>query len=211
MSDKLVTLSQVEGLRQMANDKGVGRDAFQAWLDKHAAKTLDDLKSGTLGLVPPQGARIHCLTVTVKLDRPWQEAVNLAGPNTPDNYNVRKVEDKYPATGTETVEEDLVLLNYPSGDGNWEKALAWAESTGQLEKTVPREVFAVGEQHPTLHRTLGQNPMYAVATKECTFDGNRRACYVWWDDSGRRADLRWVSYFGYASGWFLFRKIRPQA
>jgi hypothetical protein len=44
-------------------------------------------------------------------------------------------------------------------------------------------VFAVGKQFPTLHRTLGLDPMYVVATTDCTFDGNHQACYVWWNGS----------------------------
>ena len=155
--------------------------------------------------MPPSGARIHTVRVKVKLDRPWQDAVNAAGPNPPDNYNVRKVGDLYLSTGTEEVEEDLIMVNYQKGDGNWDKALAWAQTQG-LEKTVPREVFAIGEQHPKLHEQLGINPMYAVATTECTFAGNRDACYVWWGGSNRLVDLGGVIRFGNANGWFVFRK-----
>lgn len=156
-------------------------------------------------IIAPEGARIHILRVTVKLDEQWQEAVNAAGPNTPSDYNVRKVGGLYVPTGTGEEEQKHILLNYPNGDGSWDIALSWAESKG-LKKTVPREVFAIGKQHPGLHRALGVNPMYMVATTECTFGGRRRACCVWWSDSGREADLPWVRDFGLACDWFSFRE-----
>lgn len=206
MSKKmLVTSNQTDSVRSMANAKGVTRDQFQkASDDGRIARFLDSLKTGTAGIMPPQEGRIHAVRVKVKLDRPWQEALSAAGPNTPDNYNVRKVGDQYPPTGNKEVEEELVMVNYPKGDG-YDKALAWAQTQG-LENTVPREVFAIGEQHPTLHVELGLDPMYVVATTECSFGGDRRACYVWWDGSARKADLRWVGGFVSAFDWFVFRK-----
>lgn len=202
---KPVTSAQGGSLVKMANAKGIPRDAFQTWLDNHAAGTLDDIKTGTVGLKAPDGARIHIVRIKYRQDRAWAEAIDAAGLNTPADYNVRKVGDLYLPTGTQEIEEDLVMLNYHEGGGSWDKALAWA-SGAKLENTVPREVFAVGEQHPKLHVTLGVNPMYAVATTPCSFEGYRQACYVWWDVSDRMAHLFWTSDFGYTYVWFLFRK-----
>ena len=204
MSSKLVTLNQVKSVQDMANAKGVGRENFQKGLDDgRVARFLDSLMTP---IVAPQGARIHHnLHVRVKMDREWQEVVNVAGPNTPDHYNVRKVGNRSLPTGTDEVEEDLVLLNYPLGDGNWDKALAWAK-TVNLNNTVPREVFAIGERHPNLHRELGCNTMYTVATTECSFGGSRQACCVWWDGSRRGAYLGWLGFFDDSFGWFVFRK-----
>lgn len=206
MSSKLVTNRQAESVRQMANDKKVGRVGFQRVLDDGTfARFLDSLKVDPTTITPPEGARIHIVRVKVRLDRPWMEAVKAAGPNTPDNYNVRKVADLYPSSGTGEVEEDLVMLNYPQGDGSWDKALMWAQ-VANLKNTVPREAFAIGEQHPSLHSTLGVNLMYAVATTECTFGGDRQACCVWWGGSERGAYLGWISLFGSSLDWFVFRK-----
>lgn len=149
--------------------------------------------------------RTHALRIRVKLDADWQKAITAAGPQTPDNYNVRKVGDQYLPTGTGEVEEDYILLNFPKGDGSWDKALAWAKANGH-ENTVPREAFAVGEKFPQLHRELNVNPMYVVATTECSFGGYRNACYVWWSGAEREANLSWLEGFDDASGWFLFRK-----
>jgi hypothetical protein len=209
MSHKPVTTAQTDGLCKVANEKKIGRALFQEAIDNGSfAKFLDSLKvpaKDVTEIRPPEGARIHTVRVKVKHDRPWQEAIDAAGPDTPNDYNVRKVGDLYAPASTEEVEEDLILLNFPKGNGNWDKALAWAQSVG-LKNTVPREAFAIGEQHSELHRTLGQNPLYVVATTECTFEGDRRACNVWWDDSGREARLGWVGFFGNSSDWFAFRK-----
>jgi len=214
-----VTVAQAEGLRKVANDKKVGRALFQKALDNGSfACFLDSLTRPTntplsdkriaklTKLATAVGARIHILRrVRVQQDRDWQESINLAGPNTPMNYNVRKpeVSDQYQPVSKKTVEKDIVLLNYPKGDGNWDKATVWGQNAS-LKSTNPREVNAVGEQYPTLHNTLGQNPMYVVAPMECSFGGNRRACCVWWNGSGREARLDWVGNFDDADDWFAF-------
>lgn len=209
---RLVSEKQAMLVRKMAKDKKVSCDVFQAAIEDGRLSTyLDSLKEDLSSLdlstlVPPPGARTHVFRgVRVKLDREWQEAVNAAGPNTPDNYNVRKVGDLYLPSGKGEIVEDLIGLNYPDGSGNWDKALAWAKEQ-QLQKTVPREAFAVSEQYPKLHVQLGMDPMYVVATEECTFDGFQLACSVWWGGSGREADLFWISHFSERHGWFVFRK-----
>ena len=153
---------------------------------------------------PPRGARLHTVRIRFKPDREWQEAINAAGHNAPNDYNVRKVGDQYPPTGTEEIEEDLILLNFPNGNG-FDKAIAWAASK-QLQNTDPCEVFAIGEQHPKLYEKLRQNSMYVAATKDCTFEGDRSACCVWWSDWGRKAHLYGVEYFDNSDDWFAFRK-----
>jgi hypothetical protein len=200
----LVTSGQMEAVRQMANEKGISRSQFQQGLDDGGlSRYLDTLKFG--GITIPPGARIHLLTgVTVTLDQDWQEAVNTAGPNTPADYNVRKVGDLYKPTGKGKVVCDYVALNFTRGDG-WQAALAWAKEQ-KLESTTPREAFVVAEHNPTLHKVLGQNPMRLAATTECTFGGFRRAGGVWWRDAKSGANLHWVSYFGLGYDWFLFRK-----
>lgn len=168
-------------------------------------KTEEVVNGGEL--TPPPGVRIHLLRIRYNPDGDWKEAIDKGGPNTPAVYDVRKreVSDQYPPTGTGEVEGDFVLLNFPKGGGSWDKALKWAKSQGLL-LTTPREAFAIGENHPNLSTTLGQNPMYVVATTECLFEGDRLACSLWFGESDRAACLCWVGVFGDARGWFLFRK-----
>ena len=157
-------------------------------------------------LAEADGARIHVLRrVHVQQDRDWQEAINLASPNTPMEYHVRKseVSAQYQPVSNNTVEKDIVLLEYPKGDGSWNKAIAWGQGAS-LKPNNPREVFAIGGQFPTLNNTLGQNPMYVVAPIECSFGVGPNACGVWWDDSGRWVCLGWISNFVFAYVWFAF-------
>ena len=209
---KLVTVAQAEQLRKMANEKRVDREVFQTKLLDNGmmSHVLDAIKEGTsitfgVPLVPPLGGRIHPLKVKFQLDQEWQAAINVAGPGTSDNYNVRKVGNLYPPTGVGIIEEELILLNYPKGGGSWDKALAWAEQF-RLRRTDPRRVFAVGKDHPKFNYELGVNPTYVVATEECTFGGPRQACSVWWLGSECYAGLSWVEDYGRASDWFAFRK-----
>ena len=167
-------------------------------------KVDDIIGSATAAeFVPPPGGRVHIVRVPVRLDREWQEAVNVAGPDTPGNYNIHKVGDQYPPAGNETVEAEVILMNFGPNGGTWDKAIAWAEQY-RLKRTNPRHAFAVGEHKPQLHRELGMDPMYVVATEECAFGGDRSACDVWWDGSGRKAYLYWVGDYGRSRGWFAF-------
>jgi hypothetical protein len=202
MGTKLVTRAQGGEVVGQANAKGISRERFQQALsDGSVSRFLDSL----LSIAPPEGARNHVIKVRVNQEREWQEAVNAAGPDTPADYNVRKVGGQYPPAGKGIVEEELILLNFPTGGGDWYKATAWAEAQG-LKQTNPRQVFAIGEQHQKLHKQLGQNPMYVVSTADCSFEGRRSACYVWWDGSRRKASLYWVGSFDSANDWFAFRK-----
>lgn len=43
-----------------------------------------------------------------------------------------------------------------------------------------------------------------------SFEGNRNACYVWWNDSKRKANLNWVengNLFGRATDSFIRGKV----
>lgn len=96
---------------------------------------------------------------------------------------------------------DMVLLNYPKGDGNWDKGIAWGKEA-KLNAANPREVFAIGEQKPDLHTNLKINPMYVVAPDSY----NSYACCVLWDGYDRGAGLFWLSHFDDAYDWFAFRE-----
>ena len=190
---------------------------------------MDPILFATTVCAPP-GTRIHTLSVQVKLDRPWEEAVFSAGTNIGSRDNPRKwqipsvwkVGDLYLPTGTGEVCEELILFNYtpdngswlrqlffgrkPTSGGTWFTALAWAASLG-LKRTVPREVFAVAEQHPTLPQTLGVDSMTALATTECTFNDQRQACGVWWGGPlSTGALLTPISSAIHPRVWFAFKR-----
>ncbi|KKU93513.1 MAG: hypothetical protein UY53_C0008G0011 [Parcubacteria group bacterium GW2011_GWA2_50_10] len=160
-------------------------------------------RRGDRQFVPPEGGRVHILRVLVQLDREWQEAINAAGPDTPADYNVRKVGNQYPSHGVGIVEAEVILMNFGPDGGNWDRAIAWASQYG-LKRTSPRHVFAIGEHNPWLHHELVVDPVYVVATEECAFEGYRNACRVWWRRSQRKCGLYWVEVCGYSSDWFAF-------
>jgi len=206
-------MSDNQGRETARLGRGIGlySDVYQpALTDGRVRRFLVALRDGlpiTIGtpIVPPPGCRIHTLTVKVRQDREWQDAIDAAGPDTSSTYNVRKVGDLYPAVGKGTRTEELVLLNYPRGDGSWEKAQAWAAEM-RLHRTDPRTAFAIGEQHPNFHREVGINPIYVVETTGCSFAGFRQACRVRWRGARRWACLNGVADDGNARDWFAFRR-----
>lgn len=172
--------------------------------ETHLDKMVDVLAGMSLEIVPPTGGCIYSVRVPVRLDRDWQEAITAAGPNTPDNYNVRKVGSLYQPIGTGRVWADMTLMNFgPGGGGSLERAIEWAKPYN-LKPTSPRQVFAIGEYRPKLDAELEMNPMYVVATTECYFEGHRQVCDVWFDGDERAARLDWVSHVGPSSDWFSF-------
>ena len=205
-----VTIPQAMSLCAMGNDKGVGRVRFQTAMDNgQASLFFDAVKVGRkITLLPefvaPEGGRIHELTISVVFDEEWQAAINAGCPNTPADYNVRKVGDQYRPSGKGTKKSRMVLVNFGPNGGSWDRAIAWAAQYPQLKRSVPRQVFAISRHKPNLHHELGFNPMYVVATTECTFEGGQRSCYAWWYGAERGACLSWVSCFTYANDWFAF-------
>jgi hypothetical protein len=151
------------------------------------------------------GARVHMMIIDVDYSKPHNDAALAGGPQTPSNYNVLKVADKYTPSEKGIVKETVILLNYPKGGGNYGKTVQWGLENG-LRKTTPHVPFAVGENKPRLNYELGPNPMYVVETTGCTFRGNADACCVWFDGSGRESDLHWQFSFGDGGDWFCFRK-----
>lgn len=136
-------------------------------------------------LVPPLGGRIHLVKAKVPFDQS-QVVVNTTGPGE---------------------EEEFILLNFPKGDGSWEKALAWAEQF-RLRRTGSHKVLAVGVTLPNLSHDAGVDDptAYVVATEEI-LDGNQsRALCVRWDGAGYMARLRWVNFYGRAFDWLAFQR-----
>jgi hypothetical protein len=160
-------------------------------------------------LVPPPGGRLHSVRVLVSPQREWQKAINAASldtPDTPDDYNVRKVGDLYPPTTGPVEEVEMILANFGPNGGSWTKVLAWGKAN-DLALAVPRQVIAIGEKYPKLHEKLGMNSMHVVATAECVFMGDGRAFGVWWGRDEGVVTLSWVSDCGGDDAWFAF--VRP--
>ena len=171
------------------------------WLPKERKGSKKNAKSEAL--TAPDGGRIHIVRVLVNPTREWQEAINAAGPDTPSNYEVCKVADKYPPQDGAVEEKEIILVNFGRTISDTKVAVDWGKQN-KLRPANPRQTFAVGEYKPKLHRELGVNSMVVVSPDECTFDGYRRVCDVWWDDTDRFCGLSWDGLEWNADYWFAF-------
>lgn len=158
-------------------------------------------------LVAPDGGKIHVLRdIVVDESVEWNAAINTRCPDTPANYDVRKVAGSYPAkvgSGVKPVVRNVVLVNFGKGIPDTKPALAWGREN-KLPIASPRAVFAVVEKHPTLHRELEMDPMVIVSLEECSFSGDRRVPYAWLCDGERKANLHWPDSSLSADCWFAF-------
>lgn len=211
---KHVKNSQGVQLASLARDYHVPREQFAGFLKDPARleKFFNDIKGINPWFEKIQkeaekiGAKVFLIEkLPVNYGRSHNEAALAGRPQTPGNYNVLKVGDRYTLPESTLVHETVVMLNYPQGGGNYEKTVEWGIKQG-LRKSNPHVSFAVGEVYPKLNYELGPNPMYAVETTGCSFGGDPGACYVWWDGAKRRADLGWRSNFGDSCDWFVFCK-----
>lgn len=160
----------------------------------------------TDGIALPPGARMHIVTVMVDESRPWDEAVNAAGPNTGADWNIRKVGDQYPPTLGATPKMRVIYLVNFGKDTMGDDNIAWGKSQ-KLRPETPRAVFAVTEHNSDLDEVFGMEGCMAVTSlEECSFGGSRRAPSAWWDGTERKAGL---GNFGNAwdgSAWFAFSR-----
>lgn len=200
---EMPTLAQVGYIRDTAIELGITREMLQTLRDDGTwTRVLKERRDKILA------DRDNCLTfelkATVRQDRPYTEALEAGGPDTPSGYSVHEVGDLYPSVSERVEEVEFVLRNFLKGGGSWDNALTWAKSNG-YKVSNPREVFAVAEQHD-LRKLLERDCLYLVATTECSFEGDRQTVYVSVGGSGRRAGLRRLGHFGDGRDWFLFRK-----
>jgi len=138
---------------------------------------------------------------TIKVDGTpsWEDAVSLCKDTSKDS-DIWKISDSYPKGREEVVE--FIAVNF-GNDNSFSKALKYAEENNFILST-PRDVFQLAQLD--LVREFDNDYGFLVATIPCTFEDYQQACYVWWHDAKRGADLHGVSYFDYPRGWFLFRK-----
>ena len=154
-------------------------------------------------ITPPQGGRIHIVRVPVNPARDWREAIDAAGPNTPHNYNVRKVGEQYPPKPGEVAEEEIILVNLGRYIDDTQVAVDWGK-TQKLRPDDPRGTFAIAEHKPQLHRELDLSYMVIVSPAECSFEGHSRVCNVWLDVANRHCRLNWYGHGWDDRYWFAF-------
>ena len=211
---KHVTNRQGVQLANLARKSEVPREKFAEFLkdNMRIEKFFCELRNGdgwpekiqNLKLEAEKiGARIFVTELSVDYTKSHNESAMLGGPQTGSDYNVLKVGNLYQPEN-KIINETIILLNWPNGDGSYQKAVEWGLSNG-LRKTTPHVPFTVGEKYPKFNYEIGSNPSYVVETTGCSFDGNANACCMSWSDAERKSSLNWQSDFGSSSGWFAFR------
>jgi hypothetical protein len=183
---------------QFLNGNGAFATALRKVIEEHS-----------MPVAAPKSGRIHVVRVPVDPAREWQAAINAAGPNTPANYDVRKVGHLYPQQTGAVVEREIILVNFGKTIPNGQYALDWAKPFG-LRPENPRGVFAIGEHRPQLNTELGMSYMAVVSLEACSFGGGRRVPFAGWDDSEREACLYWFDGDWVGRCWFAFVRECPQ-
>ena len=130
--------------------------------------------------------------VPVNHDRTFEEAIRAGAPNTPSNYAIWQAASQYPkAEGKSGVElTDISLLGYGR---NWESQEAVDYViTRNLPAASFRQVLAIGEVHPQLHKDLGKDYLAAVSLQKCKLGGFVLLPYLWFvgDERGRCLQVR---------------------
>ncbi len=192
---KDVTHGQLEEVKRLAGDAGIGRDRFQtAVLDSGALANL--LRRVGNWFLPPPGGRIHILpSILVHEDEDWIKALEAAGPNTPAEHYIRKIGRFYPTTGKGEVRKDFILLNRPGWSMN--QFLAWGKAKG-LCGTTARDVFAIGRDRPDLNRELNIDPLWVHDTDDRLILGGdvdtTGVLAVLWRGAERMVGYCWTKY-----------------
>lgn len=188
---------------------GMGEKQYGTEIDQ-LAKIYTGVSNG---VVAPEGVRIHILRgVIVDESVDWNAAIDVSCPDTPANYDVRKVGGSYPAEReAKPVPRTIVLVNFGKDIPNTEPALAW-DGKNKLPFASPRAVFEVVKEHSTLHKELGVDSMVIVSLAECTFSGLRLVPFAWLNGDKRKANLYWPAFSLFAYCWFAFvRKSRSSS
>lgn len=151
----------------------------------------------------PKGGRIHIVSVLVNESRPWKDAASAAGPNTGRDRDIWKVGDQYsPVVGATQGLQQVILVNFGKHMRS-EDVLDWGKEQ-HLRPASPRSVLAISEHYPNLNRDLTVDNMTVISLVTCSFGGERRVPYVWWDESLRKSNLSWFDYEWREDYWFAF-------
>lgn len=208
-----VTNRQGMQLAEHARNFGVSRKEFKKLLDNpiRLQEFFNSLKQDNLDWFPELlveagkiGACVHVVTVMVDYTKSHYDAAMAGGPQTPSDYNVLKVGDKYDLPETGTIEEIIILLRCFNNRLKYHEIVEWGIKNG-LNKTVPHEIFAIGEGSTRYNYELGLYPIRVVETTGCSYGNHDRACNVYFHSSGRESSLRQQSDFGGNHTWYAFR------
>ncbi len=155
------------------------------------------------GIVPPQGGRIHIMSVLVDESRDWEDVVKaVAGDVNPGGY-IWLVGDKYPSVSTAELEMRTIFLVNFSQCMSSEDVLSWSRSE-HLRPVTPRTVFAVGEHYPNLHAVLGMSRVSVISLEHCLSEGKLCICLVSLRERQSGISLQELASSRKRTDWFAF-------
>jgi len=128
---------------------------------------------------------IRLSNVPVINDRDWNQAIDAAAPQTPQCSLIRKIGHLYSPCRSGVSQVTLSILGF---DREFESQEAQRHIHKlKLPAANPRQIFAIAEQNPTLHRMLGQEHMALLSFK--TFKYKRSLCVpdLWFGGNDREA------------------------
>lgn len=219
MSDKALTRAELELTQKMqrhfpwGTDPNIVRELNECPKEIFEARLAYFIQNrgqlrviATNGVMAPKDGIVQVLTVPVNESRIWDEAIRAAGPDTPKDDHVWKVGNQYLllAGAVERLEE-IYIVNFGNARVTLSNAtLVWGKSQ-HLIPASPRACFAIGECYPKLNTYLKMDLMGVVSFKECSFEGGRLCCLVWFRGSDvRKAGLRWFEGDWGCRYWFAF-------
>lgn len=215
MSDKDVTDRQGLEFARMSRSKGIGSEPFQQRIlnSGTGSRFVDAVNRGwgiavcVPEIVAPEDGRLLFINIETDLSKPLSETISLMAPSTPRTYDVWQADEDFLPFGEERFKERLVLLNYPSRNGGWEKAMSWAKKYW-LEYTDLRHVLPLKlEDFPDKWRG---REVQVVATTECVVQSRRLACSVNLDSQmGKQARRLSIRDYGNTRDWLAFMPAKP--
>lgn len=153
--------------------------------------------------VAPKGGRVHRIEILVDPARPWQEAINAAGPDTARDAAIRRVDDQYPPEAGARANRKMVLVSFCKVLDGLQPVFEWAAPYG-LVPEKPRSVFAIGEHEPWLRLQLGQKALVVFSLATCPYDGGRYMPCIWTFDLKRYTEISWSGGHFSEICWFAF-------
>lgn len=183
---------------------GMGERRYTTELDHLSGVFAEISTAQVTGIIAPEGGRLYRACVLVDESMDWDAAIDAGFPNTPSNYDVRKVGDLYsPKSGIKPAKRKMILVNFGKDIPNVDIALTWGKER-KLIPASPRSIWALGKHKPQLHTELGQDVLVVASLKECMFSGSRRVPYGWWHGAERGAFLFWPGGGWDVRCWFAF-------
>ncbi|MDO8659689.1 MAG: hypothetical protein Q7K54_03745 [Candidatus Parcubacteria bacterium] len=154
---------------------------------------------GISKIIPPLGGRIcREINIQVRSGQLSREMVMAAGPDTPEDSSIFRMNFQAPTSGGES----LILLNYRNG-GSLSQALVWAMGF-YLERTNPIHILSMGMKYRGFHHQVRMDPTCVVNTEDFFSNHEAQVCKIYWYHTKRKVCLESIPRCESPGVWFAF-------